>query len=145
MQYIDYANFLQSIHNIKLIPSYVCNLIVKYSISYSHDIAFLGASYFGNLEVVKYLHKNGAEITIQDNLAVKWASGNGHLEVVKYLHKNGATISSPGNLAVKWASENNHLEVVEYLYKNGVEVKYLSKYNAVFQPNGVLKYQFRSR
>ena len=40
-----------------------------------------------HLDVIKYLHTNGADITT-DNFAIKWASYNAHLEVVKYLHEN---------------------------------------------------------
>ena len=61
------------------------------------------------LEIVKYLHENGAPIT--EN-AINWASLKGHFEIVKYLHENGAPITE---YAINWASYNGHLEIVKYL------------------------------
>ena len=52
------------------------------------------ASVNGHLDVVKYLHSNGADITADNNYAIGLASENGHLEVVKYLHENGADIAA---------------------------------------------------
>ena len=43
-----------------------------------------------DLEVVKYLVENGADIKARDNYVVRWALYSGHLKVVKYLVKNGA-------------------------------------------------------
>jgi len=40
---------------------------------------------------------------------------NGHLEVVKYLVTAGADISTENNYAMRWASRNGHLEVIKYL------------------------------
>ena len=79
----------------------------------------------GHLEVVKYLHENEADITADDNYAVRYAAENGHLEVVKYLHENGADITAQDNYAVRWAARNGHLEVVEYLYENGAMLQHV--------------------
>ena len=65
--------------------------------------------------MVEYLHKNGADITADNNYAVKWASANGHLEVVKYLHENGADVTGNDNYAVMHAAENGYSDVVRYL------------------------------
>jgi ankyrin repeat protein len=50
------------------------------------------ASENGHLDVVKYLVSQGADITADDNYAVRWASFYGHLEVVKYLVSQGAKL-----------------------------------------------------
>src|SRR4030042_1933252 len=76
----------------------------------------------GNLKMVKYLHQNGADITANNNAAIRWASRNGHLEVVKYLHQNGGDITADNNCAIRWASRNGHLEVVKYLHQNGCDI-----------------------
>jgi len=34
----------------------------------------------------------GADITVDDNYAIRWASKNGHLKVVKYLKENGGKL-----------------------------------------------------
>ena len=76
----------------------------------------------GYLEAVKYLHENGADITARDNKAIGWASENGYLEVVKYLHQNGADVTASNNYAVRHAAENGYLDVVKYLHENGADV-----------------------
>ena len=40
---------------------------------------------------------------------------NGHLEVVKYLHENGADVTGNDNYAVMHAAENGYSDVVRYL------------------------------
>jgi ankyrin repeat protein len=39
------------------------------------------------------LIENGADVTADDNYAIRWASDNGHLPVVKFLIKRGADYS----------------------------------------------------
>ena len=51
------------------------------------------ASIRGDLELVKYLHINGANINADNDYALRWAAYYGHLEVVKYLLQNGARIN----------------------------------------------------
>jgi ankyrin repeat protein len=64
----------------------------------------------GNLEVVKYLVSQGADITADDNHALRWASAYGHLKVVKYLVSQGADVHADDNYAVE-----GHLDVVKFL------------------------------
>ena len=107
MAHLDYANYLKSIHEITKIPADVCNLIVKYVLddeTISNNLIL--SSKNGHLEVVKYLHKKGADI--KDD-AIILASENGHLKVVKYLHKNGADIQAKYNFAVIRASRNGYI------------------------------------
>ncbi len=58
----------------------------------------------GHLKVVKYLHKNGADLTYNDNISIRLASRNGHIEVVKYLYENGADLTDGGNEPIRTAS-----------------------------------------
>ncbi len=105
------------------------------------NYAFRYASYYGHLEIVKYLitFGEGASppemiekgLTLEDirsfyNFALIWASSNRHLEVVKYLYNLGLTlddIRSKDNAALRWASESGHLEVVKYLIDKGLTLK----------------------
>ena len=57
----------------------------------------------------------GADVTADDNSAIRWASRNGHTEVVKLLIEAGADVTARDNYAIQWASENGHTEVVELL------------------------------
>ena len=80
------------------------------------------ASRNGHIDAVKYLVKHKADIHMKNNYCVRWASKNGHLEVVKYLVKHKADIHIKNNYCVRWASKNGHLEVVKYLVKHKADV-----------------------
>ena len=62
---------------------------------------------------------------VQNNCAIKWASESGHLEVVKYLHTNGADITAENNRAIILANKNGHVKVVKYLYNHGIFIENL--------------------
>ena len=49
------------------------------------DDALRWASWYGHLQIVKYLVQKGVDIHAQKDAALMWASKNGHLQVVKYL------------------------------------------------------------
>ena len=90
-KYILCANHLKAIQHIFTIPLDVCNIIIKYSINKSYiNYSMIFASEHGHLEIVKFLHTNGADINYFDNFAVRYASANNHLKTVRYLHTNGA-------------------------------------------------------
>jgi ankyrin repeat protein len=85
----------------------------------------------GDLLNVKLLVENGADVTADDNIAVRWAGSEGHLDVVKYLVSVGADIKNGRNcwskptkrwdyiLALEMACIGGHLEVVKYLVSIG--------------------------
>jgi ankyrin repeat protein len=70
------------------------------------------ASFYGQLEVVKFLHKNGGKCT---HFAICHSSENGFLETVKYLHSIGNECHQFG---IYWASYGGNLEIVKFLHKN---------------------------
>lgn len=102
--------------------------IVKYLVEHGADVtaddngAVKLASEHGNLDVVKYLVSQGADITADDNYAVKWSSVFGRLDVVKYLVEHGADITADDNFAVRYASQYGRIEVVKYLVELGADV-----------------------
>jgi hypothetical protein len=92
----------------------------------------LRASQFGQLEMVKYLIANGADINAQNVFGTPLvvASRNGHLEIVKYLIANGADINAKngvGYTPLMWASKSGNLETVKYLIGEGVDIDTKSK------------------
>ena len=68
----------------------------------------------GELSLMKYVIKNGTNIHVRDEAALKESSRNGHLEVVKYLVEQGANIHLENDYPLRWAARNGHLEVVKY-------------------------------
>jgi len=79
----------------------------------------------GNLLMIKYLHENGVDLTVGDNCAIGLAAFCGHLSMVKYLVENGADLTADDNFAVCWAANNRHWSVVKYLYLHGAPEKYV--------------------
>lgn len=76
------------------------------------DDGFIGASYSGYVEIMKYLVKYSAHM---DERSLYFASERGHLEAVKYLVENGVNIKMENNNALRLALENEHLEIARYL------------------------------
>ena len=101
---------------------------VKYLIENGADIhtcddsALCWFAEYGNLEVVKYLVEQGANIHADNDEALRWAAEDGHLEVVKYLVENGANIHAWDDYALQLSAEYGHLEVVKYLVENGADI-----------------------
>ena len=92
------------------------------------DAALRLASRDGHLEVVKYLVEHGADIHTQNDQSLIYASSNGHLEVVKYLVEHGANIHAIDDEALRWTSENGHLDVVKYLVESGADIHTQNNY-----------------
>jgi len=76
----------------------------------------------GNLQMVKFLHSIGEDITDCDNEAVQLASRNGHLSMVKFLHSVGADVAARGSWAIILASYNGHIHVVKFLHSVGADI-----------------------
>ena len=94
----------------------------KHGLSKDYQRAFVCCCKNGELLGVKYLVSSGANITADDNLAVRYASKNGHLDTVKYLVSLGANITADDNYAVRCASKNGHLDTVKYLVSLGANI-----------------------
>lgn len=77
----------------------------------------------GNLEIVKYLHENGAYI--HDNLVLDYATNSNSLPIIKYLHNSGIEISVNGYryCILITAVSKGYIDIVEYLHKNGVNIR----------------------
>jgi len=95
------------------------------------------ASNMGNLEQVKSLIKQGADINFKSNAgitALMKASQGGDLEIVKLLIKSGADIhikNKRGQTALTWTAGFGRLEVAKFLIKSGADVKDYSAYMAL--------------
>ena len=71
----------------------------------------------GDLERVKYLVEQGANIYAKYNCALSIAAYYGHLELVKYLVEQGANIHADDDYALKWAVIDKYHNIVMYLRK----------------------------
>jgi ankyrin repeat protein len=81
-----------------------------------------------NLETIKYLAEEGANIHVDNDLPLCWAAKYGHLDIVKYFVVKGANIPTDNDLPLCRAAENGHLEVVKYLVKKGADIHVYNEY-----------------
>ena len=95
--------------------------------------ALIDASKNGDLEKVKLLIENGANIEAKDNngdTALILASYYRRLEIVKYLVEKGANINATndnGWTSLMYASKYGELETIKYLLENGTDVNIKNK------------------
>ena len=78
----------------------------------------LNMKYIGKIDevnTVKYLIENGADIHTCDDIALCLYAKNGYLEIVKYIIKQGADIHVNNDYALRLSALYGHLEVVKYL------------------------------
>lgn len=94
----------------------------------SYGTPLMVASYYGHLEVVKYLVSKKADINLEYDIkgsALRRATIGGHLEIVKHLVENGADMDfnhSNVGTVLNAASESGHIEIVEYLVAKGASL-----------------------
>lgn len=97
------------------------------------QVALCWASYYGKIDKVEYLLKNGADINDYDDGTDLWnispaivgASVNNKIDMVKYLVKNGADVnklSRTGHTAISLAASWGYLDIVQYLVENGANL-----------------------
>jgi len=92
------------------------------------DKIILGPRKSIDLDVIKSLVEEGADIHAWDDYALRWASEFGHFEIVKFLVEKDADIHSRGDYALRWASRNGHFEVVKFLVEKGADIHFLDNY-----------------
>ncbi len=99
--------------------------------------ALMVAARYGELEIVRFLINNGADVNYEDNdgwTALKFAAGEGKLEIVKFLINNGADVNAKDNngwTALMSAANNGYLKIVKYLVDNGADVNTKDDYGKV--------------
>ncbi len=92
------------------------------------EVRLYRAAGMGDLEAVKYLVEDGANVHSANNKGMTplhAAALGGHLEVVKYLVEDGANVNatnSDGGRPLYGAASMGHLEVVKYLVAHGANV-----------------------
>jgi hypothetical protein len=92
------------------------------SVHYLDDFAMRMASYYGRLDVIKYLIEKEGNVNANNDECLRHASSNGYVDVVKYLVENGADIHIYNDEALISACANGHLDVIKYLIYVGVSV-----------------------
>ena len=111
----------------------LCQLLLKHganpNISIGANPILLVVAEGGNLEIVKVLLKNGAEIDATDSenqTALLRASENGHKAVVAHLLENGADshhVNVHGLTSIHYAASDGFTEIVQLLIDSGADLK----------------------
>ncbi|HEY0833595.1 MAG TPA: TIGR00180 family glycosyltransferase [Azospirillum sp.] len=79
------------------------------------------AAALGHLDILRFLHENGANHRALDDQPLRLAAANGQLATVIRLHQTGASLSSAESGALREAARNGHLDMVRYLCENGID------------------------
>ena len=114
---------------VRTIHQFGGNVNAKEKEEYGFTALMRTAGEKGNLEMVKYLVSNGADIKAKNNkdgTALMWAAKSGNIETVKYLVSNGADIKAKNNkdgTALMWAAKSGNIETVKFLVSNGADIK----------------------
>jgi len=98
------------------------------------DKELLNACKDGDLEKVKQLLEEGADVNVKDEkgrTALMFASWYGHKKVVKQLLEKGADVNAreykDGETALMWAAAKGDKKVVKLLLESGADVNAKNK------------------
>jgi len=91
--------------------------------------ALMYAAETGQMEVVKYLVSNGADVNARSKgigrgTALIYAASSNRLVVMEYLIERGAEVNAmtqARETALFWAAANGHTEAIKILLKNGAD------------------------
>ncbi|AVL95190.1 ankyrin repeat protein [Moumouvirus australiensis] len=83
----------------------------------------------GDIELVRSALRNGANVRLNNDYALKLASKGGHLAIVKLLIESGCDIKTNGEFSLCLASEYGHLKVVKYFINLGIDVNCYNDYS----------------
>jgi hypothetical protein len=83
----------------------------------------LRASVRGDVQAIRVLLEQGADIHFMKDVCLRNAAGEGRLEAVKLLLKHGADIHAKEDQAIRWASEKGFTEIVLLLLKHGADFR----------------------
>jgi len=86
------------------------------------DYALRWAGYKGNLDIVKFLVESGADVHARLDEALILASKYGRLDIVKFLVESGAAVHARLNDALRWAGYKGNLDIVKFLVESGADV-----------------------
>lgn len=103
----------------------IAKMLVEHGADVKDDLVMGRACQDGKIDIVKYLHEQGAELTTN---GLEYAVGGNHLEIVKYFDEHGCTVKdNPQCVCVAIGCGNN--QVAHYCLMNGADPNYMNDHN----------------
>ena len=97
------------------------------------------SSRIGNVEQVKLLLLNGADVNFKGNdgyNSLMYASTDGHREIIEILLLNGAdvnAINNYGSSSLMYSSKHGYFKIIEILLQSGANIYYNHKEQDAFK------------
>lgn len=86
------------------------------------DYAFYASCINGEIDIAKWLHKLGANISIKENRPFEDACSRGYLDIAMWLYSLGVDIHTHRDYAIRYSYRNKHTHVVDWLCSIGVDI-----------------------
>lgn len=83
---------------------------------------FLTACHEGNIEEIKLMIENKANVNGDCDSPIMWACEDGHINVVKILLENKASANGNGDYPLPCAASQGHVKIVEMLLDYGADI-----------------------
>lgn len=83
---------------------------------------FITAVQGGDWSYAGKLMRRGVDVTVRDNIAVKYAAEQGRTDVVEALLDKGADLHASDDLPLRDAAQNGHLKTVKLLIDRGADI-----------------------
>jgi ankyrin repeat protein len=114
--------FLHERKDLKKVETWEWMIKQGINIHVKNDSALRWSASKGHIDVVKFLVENGADIHADNNNALRCAVDNGHIDVVKFLVENGADIHADNDESLRCSAFNGHIDIVKFLVENGANI-----------------------
>ena len=83
---------------------------------------FIKAAQNNQIDKLKNLLSQGADIHTDNDFVLRYSAGYGHLETVKLLFAQGANIHANDDEALRESAYYGHLEIVKFLLEHGANI-----------------------
>jgi len=110
----DFSDLMMTVFHYTT-PNYV-EYFESYGVNYKNkiDVYLISACNTGNTEMIKFAHRNGADI-VNNTTAIDNLIMFGNIESIKYLCENGANIRYP--IIFSRACNKGNINIIKYLYE----------------------------
>lgn len=107
--------------SVKTIDYLIRNNCLKYETLDDITSLFRSACNMNHLTMVKYWIHRGVDARLADNM-LSSICREGNLDILRYLIRHGADINANNNDALRAVCSNGHLHILRYLRKHGIDL-----------------------